>query len=216
MATTKGLRIVDASNSLAPVVVGSFETPSDIAAGQDVEIVQRGETTLAFLAAWLEGVFVLDVTDPSNPAMLAHLPSRVAFETASYEVTVVGSTAFVADGEAELRMFDVTRVLGVLDPEDPRELPELAVFDAPGLGYAWDVEVSDGVAYIAFGDFDSAGRRTGGVHAAHISLMGLNSAQVQPFPEPNANALAAAGLMALLTLARSRRRSRAGGRDQPL
>ncbi len=194
VATTRGLRVVDPSNVEAPTLIGAFDTPSGSGPGQDVEVVHWGDQTLAYLSAFQEGVYVLDVTEPTLPQMIARIPSRVPGVAAVYETTVAGTRAFLAEDSPELRIFDVS------DPSDPLELDPFE-----SRGHVWDVAVRDAVAYVGYGE-DAFGA-TPGVDAVHVTTMGLQPADVGPVPEPTMAQLVTAALGTLLWLqARGRRR----------
>jgi hypothetical protein len=195
VATTRGLRILDSLDPTDPFLIGSFDTnPTGSGPGQDVEVVKVGNLVIAYLSAFQDGVFVLDVTDPTDPQLIAQIPSTVPGVTPIYEVTVAGERAFISEGSATLRIYDVS------DPSDPFEL---APFDARG--DTRDVAVKDGVAYLGFGE-DSFGE-TPGAEAVHVTVMGLKLEDVSPIPEPTSAQLAAAALAALRWL-QWRRRTR--------
>jgi hypothetical protein len=193
VATTHGLRILDSSDPENPFLIGTFDidpgNPSS-APGQDVEVVTVGNLVIAYLSAFVDGVFVLDVTDPTDPQVIAQIPSTNPGVTPIYEVTVAGQRAFLSESASDLRIYDVS------DPFDPLEL---APFVARGL--IRDVVVREGVAYMGF-DEDSFGE-TPGVEAAHVTTMGLELEDVLPVPEPTGTQLMVA-VLATLTWLRSR------------
>jgi len=194
VATTRGLRILDSLDPTDPFLIGSFDTnPSNSGSGpgQDVEVVKVGNLVIAYLSAFQDGVFVLDVTDPTDPQLIAQIPSTVPGVTPIYEVTVAGERAFLSEGSATLRIYDVS------EPSDPLEL---APFDARG--DTRDVAVKDGVVYLGFGE-GSFGE-TSGVEAVYVTVLGLQLEDISPIPEPTGAQLAAAAL-ATLTWLRWRR-----------
>jgi hypothetical protein len=194
VATTRGLRVVDGLDPEDPVLIGVFDTNSGSGPGQDVEVVQRGDQVLAYLSAFQDGVFILDVTDPTLPELIGQIPSRIPGVTPIYELTVAGDLAFLAEDFPELRIYDVS------DPSDPIELEPFEV-----RGHVWDVAVKDAVAYVGFGE-DPFGA-TPGVEAVHVTTMGLRPEDVDAAPEPASAQLVAAALGTLVWL-RSRRRMR--------
>jgi hypothetical protein len=197
VATTRGLRILDSLDPQNPVLIGTFDpNPNNPGSGpgQDVEVVTVGDLVIAYLSAFQHGVFILDVKDPTDPQLIAQIPSTVPGVTPIYEVTVAGQRAFLSEGSATLRIYDVS------DPSDPLEL---APFDARG--DARDVAVKDGVAYLGLGE-DSFSE-TPGAEAVHVTVMGLEVEDVSPIPEPGGAQLAAA-VLATLTWLRWRRRGR--------
>jgi hypothetical protein len=149
--------------------------------------VKVGNLVIAYLSAFQEGVFVLDVTDPTDPQLIAQIPSTVPGVTPIYEVTVAGERAFLSEGSATLRIYDVS------EPSDPLEL---APFDARG--DTRDIAVKEGVVYLGFGE-GSFGE-TPGVEAVYVTVLGLQPEDISPIPEPTGAQLAAAGLATLAWL----------------
>ncbi len=194
VATTRGLRIVDPANPFSPVLIGVYDTPGATGPGQDVEVVAWEDETHAYLSAFQEGVYILDVTDPTLPELIGTMPSRVPGVTAVYETTVAGQRAFLAEDNPELRIYDIS------DPADPIELEPF-----PARGHVWDIAVDGPVAFLAFGE-DPFGE-TPGAEAVHVTLMGLQPEDVGAVPEPTRAALVIASLTTLAWLrARTRRR----------
>lgn len=85
-------------------------------------------------------VGVVDISDPSTP-----VPAGVLDTQDPRDVTLVGDRAYVADGTAGLRIFDIT---------NPAASPQLGIFATGGV--AQQVVVRGGLAYVACG---SAGLR---------------------------------------------------------
>ena len=195
VATTTGLQIIDVSIPEEPVWATTYPVNPATGALQDVEIAvfDEGTRVVAFLSSWFDGMVFVDVTnsalasDPQPPQMLA----AIASESATFEITVMGGLAMVADGDTELRLFDVS------DPEEPFELPSF-----PTDGYAWDVEfTNDGgnlVGYVSFGDFDGPANmpRTGGIQVVHGSALPVEALMLM-IPEPSPLALGVAVIMTL-------------------
>ena len=192
VATTRGLRVVDFDNPGFPQLIGVFDTPTSTGPGQDVEVVAWEDETHAYLSAFQEGVYVLDVTDPTLPELIARIPSRDPGVSPVYESTVAGTRLFLGEDDPVLRIFDVT------DPADPIELPPFLA-----RGHVWDIVVEDAVAYLALGE-DPFGA-TPGVQAVYVTRMGLLPEDVGAVPEPSAVYLVAAALGTVLWL-RSRGR----------
>ncbi len=193
VATTRGLQIVDAAVPTNLVSLGSFLTDPNSGPGQDVELVGYDSGAIAYLSAWRDGVFVLDVSIPSDLQVLAHIPSLGL----SFEVTVSGNTAFVADGGYGLRLFDVSDAWNQAPAE--RVASPFAT-----LGFAWDVDVLGNSAYIAYGE-SPFGDLSGGLQVVGIAQMGLAPSDVAPAPEPGAVLQLVTALAVLAGLARMRR-----------
>jgi hypothetical protein len=202
VSTTGGLRIVDVSDPENPTLVGSYDTDPLTGFGEDAEAVEvEFETsvgTFVFLSTWMDGVEIIDVTDPAEPVSVQVIPTTNEETSASLEVTVAGTIAFIADGLDFLRIFDVSNpdVFLTSDPADPIEKP---LFQT--LGYAWDVEVEDEIAYVAVG-IDPFGARTGKLQIVHVSDMGIPlNATSMPIPEPGRDVMLAFGVAMLSALA---------------
>ena len=164
------LCIVDVSVPSAPLLLGTYETPSAV---EDVQVVG----SLAYVANWLAGVLILDVSIPSAPAFvgsyeagnyaqavsvvgsLAYVgvshgleildvaaPSAPAFVGRCEDfytgraVEVVGTLAYVADGDGDLYVVDVST---------PSQPSVAGLYDA--LGQVRDVEVVGSLAFTADG-----------------------------------------------------------------
>ena len=93
----------------------------------------------AYLATGRDGLRVVDVRDPSKPALLGHFYDLAINRMATVDVQVVGSTAYVAD---------LDNGLYVLDVSDPRQPRQLALYHTPN---AHSVDVTDGLALVADG-----------------------------------------------------------------
>jgi len=211
-----GLRVVDVSNPADPVSVGSFDTDPDLGPAQDVEVtlLQDGRR-LAFLSSWMEGLIILDVTDPSVPMRLevrdsdsGDLSSAIETVSATFEATVQGQMLFLADGIRELRMFQIPSFPedGVIDVREHSAFAPQC--DDPC--YAWDVEFAGELAYVAFGEGFEEGATTGGIQVVHAKEMGVSGKLLTtPIPEPGRLGLALVALAVLLGLSLATRR-RAG------
>ena len=90
----------------------------------------------AYVAAGSTGLQVVDVSDRTNPVVVA---SQDTPGNAN-DVKVVGNTAFVADGSSGLQIIDVT---------DPLSPVIIGAVDTPGV--AQDVVVKGSLAYVADG-----------------------------------------------------------------
>lgn len=115
-----GLSVIDVSDPIAPVALGSFDM-ENWAEGLAVE----GD--YAYIANGAIGLRILDIRDPNAPVEVG------LHDTPGYaqDVTVAEGRAYVADREVGLRVFDVT------DPAAPQEIAYYAT-----TAKAWDVAVS--------------------------------------------------------------------------
>jgi len=189
VATGPGLRIVEDDPQTGFELAGFYDSGNEATgASQDAEVIQDGETTtLVYLARWLDGLDVLDVTDPANITVLANIPTG----DGTYEVSYSGFRAVTAEGNDGI---------GVLDIGDPSSPISLGSF--PSEGFTADVELGDTFAFVAF-DTDS-GLCQGGVRIVRLERIGVDPMLV---PEPS-HALRT--LLALMTggALASRRRKR--------
>ena len=96
VATESGLTIVDVSNPAAPVVRGSFATPSGCQ-GIDVGVH-------VYLACELMGLFIVDVADPDAPTLVGTLrPSGSDLR----DVAVNGTVVYAASYNGELFVISI-------------------------------------------------------------------------------------------------------------
>jgi hypothetical protein len=208
VATTRGLRIVDVTNPRTPVLIGAVDTNPTTGPAQDVELAEGIERTYAFLASWQDGVVILDVTDPAAPVEQCTIESLAQ----SFEVTVAGQRAFIADGMIIAEGGAATDGLRIFDVSSAQCDDEMQSFQT--VGFAWDLEVAEveiegstsTTAHIAFGE-DPFGMQMGGVEIVHVSAMRVSAAATRvPIPEPSRVLLITSALAVVAGLARLRRR----------
>jgi hypothetical protein len=113
-AGNNGLRIIDVSNPIKPVVVGEAE------AGDARGVAVRGD--YVYLADGERGLQVVNITAPVSPISLG---SRLAGQPAG--VAVRGEYAYVADADRGLRVYDVSSA------REPRRVNILEGFTALGM-----------------------------------------------------------------------------------
>jgi CSLREA domain-containing protein len=123
-----GLQIIDISNPLLPTITGSF-LPDPAVGFEYTQVID----TLAY-AATKQGLYILDVSDPSNPVALGFSAS----EFGSFRVHVVDSVAYLPESAAGIRMINVT---------DPTTPVEIGLFPTPDAAL-W-IEIVDTIAYVA-------------------------------------------------------------------
>ncbi len=109
-----GLEIHDVADPATPRLVGSFPAPT-LYGNSD-----GGPGDPLWLAAASEGALALDVRDPARPVPVGSYRSAGN----AVHVEVNGTRAYLSDGEAGLRILDVSR------PEAPRELGTISGFTA--------------------------------------------------------------------------------------
>jgi hypothetical protein len=125
-----GLEILDISDPSAFFSVGNYWC------GDAYGVAIKDNT--AFVANGINGLLVLDVSDPSNPTFLCSYPTTGE----ASGVAVSGSYAIVADGPEGLL------VLNISDPGNPFMV---GYYDTPG--FARNLVVSDDIAYINDGNY---------------------------------------------------------------
>ena len=121
---SNGLDVIDVSNPAAPVLLGRWD--DSWVGGLAVS------GTTAYLACY-NYLRVVDVSDSSSPQVLGLIETGGQ----AWDVTVSGSTAYVAAGDNGLQIFDVS------DPQAPVLLGGQLT-----AGEAVDVEVSGTVVYV--------------------------------------------------------------------
>ncbi len=168
VATGAGLAIVEDYTPGGLGVVGSYESGNEgDGSSQDVELVRKPGENLAYLVRLLDGVDVLDISDPSNITLLANVPSAQASTTGSYQISISGSRAVIAEGDGGI---------GVLDLTDPNAPQSLGAF--PNEGLTLDVEMNDQFAFVGF-ETDPLG---GGLRIVQLERIGVDPTFV---PEPD-------------------------------
>ncbi|MBN2171569.1 MAG: T9SS type A sorting domain-containing protein [Candidatus Krumholzibacteriota bacterium] len=100
---TGGLRVIDVSDPAAPSEIAFVDGIGDARA-----VAVKGD--VAYMACTGEGIRLVDLADPGNPALL---PARVWTTYYAMNVAVCGDYLYASDGEAGLFVFDVT------DPRAP-------------------------------------------------------------------------------------------------
>lgn len=120
--------------SIPMTVVGGWDSPGGV-----LSLAVAGNH--AFLADGVEGLHIVDITDPANPSLVA------TFNTpgSANDVAIAGNYAFVADNTSGLRVIDIT---------NPAAPVAAGAYDTPGSAY--QVVIAGNYAYVADG---SAGLR---------------------------------------------------------
>jgi len=100
----------------------------------------QGSGTYAFAAAAQNGLKVLDMTDPSQPAVAATL-ELIGYANGLF---VEGTTAYIAELSEEGGTGGLLEIVDITDPLAPVSLASVALEGEP-----LDVTVSNGIAYVA-------------------------------------------------------------------
>jgi hypothetical protein len=130
----------DNGQQLVLIKIGSIPTGGD---AYDVWIDE--ERDLAILTCGYYGVRIVNISDPLNPVELSHVPEPPAvIETGhstgyAHQFFVDKKMIYVGDGAAGLTVIDST------DPRNPSIVSNFTE------GYAWDIEVQLGIAYVSSG-----------------------------------------------------------------
>jgi hypothetical protein len=99
----------------------------------------------AFVAGGGEGIKIIDITSPDNPALVGGLGTADA-----HDVAVRGEYAFVADGERGLKVLDIS------DPRSPAEIGMRKTMDARAVAIRGDTAfIADGSSGVKIIDLSS-------------------------------------------------------------
>ena len=127
---TKGLQVFNISNPSSPVLEGGLTYAGSVGAA-NVEVA--GDRIVLGLGA---GVVVADVSVPSRPSLLSSF--LTSLNPTSFDMTVRGSTIYVANGEIGLH---------ILDFSNPGSITQTGLCNTPGT--ASGVAVSGELALVA-------------------------------------------------------------------
>ncbi|MFZ0545581.1 MAG: hypothetical protein WAM60_09085 [Candidatus Promineifilaceae bacterium] len=170
--TNSGLVIVDISDKAKPEIIGQFNS-----AGYANAVVVDGN--YAYIADWEDGLRIVDISDPTQPTEVGYYDGLEV-----WNVAVSGNLAYAVDFDSALHILDVSnpaspqllgmlplsgyiwevaldgnylyianedngvRVVDVSDPTQPVEVGSYPTLNA------LDVQVKDGLAYVASADWD--------------------------------------------------------------
>ncbi|MDP2996396.1 MAG: right-handed parallel beta-helix repeat-containing protein [Bryobacterales bacterium] len=124
-----GLKIVDATDASAPVIIGNYRTPGVLA--EDV-VVADGRAYVVGMG----GIALVDVSDPRRPLRIGEYAATIRGE----RMALAGNSVFVAQGSAGV---------AVLDASSPAKPVLAATYDT--MGYAQDLAVRGDYVYVADG-----------------------------------------------------------------
>ncbi len=168
-----GVEVINVGDPLAPQRVGSWTYPGYTGTGTRLCV----SGSRLYVTAAEQGLYVLDVSNPSVPTEIGHISL-----TAPFDVQVNGATALVADHVAGLTVLDVStpsnlRILGQVSPTTyfvrvsangsrafladlygGLRIVDFSTPSAPRQVGTWvtsgetrDIQVQDGFAYVADG-----------------------------------------------------------------
>jgi hypothetical protein len=135
----RGLAIVDVSAPAAPVVRSTFDTD-----GMAYAVAVAGN--YVYLAGDEIGLVIVDVSDPDVPTLAAHYDDLDGEVRA---VVVVGTRAYVTDGDVSGVTAHGLVVLDVTNPRSPSTLT--VIREAGESNWLLDVAVAGGYAYMLKG-----------------------------------------------------------------
>jgi len=127
VGSSTGIQAFDVSDPYAPLLVGSLATPSTL---YDVRL----EGSIAYCAAYAQGVLTIDVSNPAYPVVIGSLDSKHHVRG----IFVIGDHAYAAEYDGGLQ------ILNISNPASP-----LIVGADPAWGEAWEVAVRGNYAYVA-------------------------------------------------------------------
>jgi hypothetical protein len=128
-----GLRIFDISSPLNPRVLGSVVTIS-IGGGWAADVVVSG--AYAYVAAFDDGLYVVDVSDPTAPNIVSYLPLRI-------------QTADLAVAGHYLYLDNYWGIFNTYDVSDPTAPVQVNIVPEPGnAGPAYGIAVSSNYVYV--------------------------------------------------------------------
>ncbi len=134
------LVVMDATNPEQPVKVGQSEILPGV-----VRALALSDS-LVFAATGLGGLQVIDLAEPTQPAVIA------SYDTGAYleDLAVAGSVVYLANTPKWDGSNWVGASLQVVDVSDPRQLRLLGGYDTPG--YEHGVAAAGGLVFVADGD----------------------------------------------------------------
>ncbi|MGD9732351.1 MAG: C13 family peptidase [Desulfamplus sp.] len=138
-----GLQVVDITQADNPVIIGSVDTPD----GQFNPLLPDGAMNItivgnkAYLANGSSGLFIIDITNPYEPAILGSVdtPGR------AWGVAVQDGIAYVADHDSGLQIIDVT---------NPAQPFIIRAFNNLSGSNVCGIAVANGKAYVGGGYLD--------------------------------------------------------------
>ena len=150
------VRIFDVSEPTTPILTGEtnlsglgYEAAAGLAtAGNFLYIVPRITNST--------GLFIVDVSNPLQPTLAGHIEN--VGSSRPWKLKIIDGIAYVP-GLGGLRMWDVS---------NPADIKQAGVFQLNGRA-AFDVEVIDGLAYIAMGGVVGGGIASAGLEIVDVT-----------------------------------------------
>ncbi|MFX0173526.1 MAG: NosD domain-containing protein [Candidatus Hodarchaeota archaeon] len=130
----------ESNQELNLIKIGEVPTGGD---AYDVWIDENKE--LAYVTCGYDGLWIINVNDPSNPIQMAHIPESPAVINTghstgyAHQLYVDNNFVYVGDGAAGLTIANIS------DPRNPLVATRYTE------GYAWDIHVVEKVAYVTNG-----------------------------------------------------------------
>lgn len=143
----KGVSIIDISDPASPSEVVVIDTP--------VRALQAAISGTLLFIADTEGIQVYDVSTPATPVFASSIDVNAPAEGKAFGINLDGDHAFVAYGDAGLRVLDIT------NPSNLTQVVQVDIRNDSDEGQARQVVVSGSYAYVA--------SRSAGVQIVDIS-----------------------------------------------
>jgi len=129
-----GLHVYDISEPLAWLALGQIDLPSP---ALDLAVDGR----YVYIAAGESGLLVIDVADPSDPLLVARVPTA-----GTDGVAVAGAVVYLAEADSTPGAVYGLRTVDISDPASP-----LPIAFLPLANGATDVAIDGALAYVALG-----------------------------------------------------------------
>ncbi|MCD6360087.1 MAG: hypothetical protein J7M38_04420, partial [Armatimonadetes bacterium] len=133
-----GLVVLDISDPAQPTEVGSWREADHCVAEK---IIVEG--SYVYLAAGSDGLCIFDVSDPTHPLKIG------ACGVPAYDLTVLGSHAYVSASRYESSIGRVIHIVSVSNPAQPIKIGSWNIW---GFAYAFAVQVRGGYAFVGSGE----------------------------------------------------------------
>lgn len=187
VATTEGLQIVDVSDPMAMVQLGSFDSnPTDIPL-QDNDVVPQDVVVAgnhAYVPVWIGGLKIIDVSNPALPFEVQTIPTDSAFF--KVEISTVDDRVFATEGLEGLAVF--RRIANGSLLRD-RQIPigvddERCSFDEGGVAdvcWAWAVDEQERMVGVTYGIWPSEVDEGGYVLVDQQNTVACGLIGIEPF-----------------------------------
>jgi choice-of-anchor B domain-containing protein len=136
--------VLDVSDPANPVEAGRFSIAGDLGSVHDVNVIQRGDTLVAFLNYWEAGLYILDVTDPGDIVELGSIVWDDAISHSGWPFELDGKLYYANAGEGP------DQHITILDVSDFSNPSIVSTFKTRSGISSHNIQVEDGIAYIAY------------------------------------------------------------------